>query len=138
MKNFMDENFLLEMKEELDNDIQIDQMNLLDKEFMVPTLKHKWVFRSIDLKNIKYNLEKEKKDIKAEFEKKYNEKVSLNKRESKILIDKKINEMESIKRINEKLDRLSLVIEYFEKIEKIVLNLNYDLKNINDTIKMET
>jgi hypothetical protein len=138
MKNFMDENFLLEMKEELDNDIQIDQMNLLDKEFMVPTLKHKWVFRSIDLKNIKYNLEKEKKDIKAEFEKKYNEKVSLNKRESKILIDKKINEMDSIKRINEKLDRLSLVIEYFEKIEKIVLNLNYDLKNINDTIKMET
>ena len=43
--------YLEEFKKELQEDTKIDQINLLEKQMMLPAIKHKWVARLIEKSN---------------------------------------------------------------------------------------
>jgi hypothetical protein len=50
--------------EEIREDVKIDQLNILDKQLMLPAIKHKWVSRLIEQKRHKVQLERKKKELK--------------------------------------------------------------------------
>ena len=58
------------VKSQIDEDLKLDRINLLEKQLMLPAIKHKWVSRLIENKRLKNNLENKKKEIKIELLKK--------------------------------------------------------------------
>jgi hypothetical protein len=55
---------LNKFKEEIVNDVKVDELNLLDKQMMLPSLKHKWVARLIDAKRELNALNRKKKQLR--------------------------------------------------------------------------
>ena len=124
-------------KEELDNDLKIDEINLLEKQMMLPALKHKWVARLIHFKQELNGLNKKKKEIReAVFQNL--EKEGLPPGLPKNSIDKKIESSAPMLKIQEQIQNTEIIIEYFEKIENIFKTMTYDFKNIVEITKMET
>jgi hypothetical protein len=123
--------------EEIREDVKIDQLNILDKQLMLPAIKHKWVSRLIETKRNKIMLERKKKDLK--------EQVFLKMKEEGIptgipqtALNKKLESSESIRKIDEDLKDADLVIEYLEKVEKIFSSFTYDIGNATKLMVLET
>ena len=56
--------FFEKIKHEINSDLVLDRINLLEKQLMLPAIKHKWVARLIDQKRLKSSLETKKKHLK--------------------------------------------------------------------------
>jgi len=125
-----------EYKKEIIEDTKIDQFNILDKQLMLPTIKHKWVSRLIDCKKNLNRLFKKKKDIKKIVVEQIQD--SIPKSLPKAALDIKIEGSEKVKEINDDIEKYELLVEYLEKVEKIFSSMSFDIKNATDLIKMET
>ena len=127
---------LEEYKKEIIEDTKIEQFNILDKQLMLPTIKHKWVSRLIDCKKNLNRLFKKKKDIKKIVVEQIQD--SIPKSLPKAALDIKIEGSEKVKEINDDIEKYELLVEYLEKVEKIFSSMSFDIKNATDLIKMET
>lgn len=124
-------------KKELQQDTQIDEINLTQKQLMLPAIKHKWVARLIDQKR-KFNaLNKKKKIIRAAVVTSL-EKEGMPPGLPKTALDKKIESSDAMQKINEEIEDTEIVIEYLEKVESIFRTMTYDIKNIIDINRLET
>lgn len=126
-----------EFKKELQEDTRIDEMNLLEKQMMLPAIKHKWVARLIEEKRNLNKLNRKKKELK---EKVFDtlQKNGIPTGIPKSNLEKKIESSESIIKINEDIENSEIIIEYLEKVESIFKSMTFDLKNIVEITKMET
>ena len=100
-------------QKEIAEDIKVDELSLKDKTMLVPTIKHKWVGRlmmhKVQLKKLN---DIKKKEIKRLTN---NSPIPL----SKSTLDQAINGDESIIKIQNSIERLEVIIEYLEKVEKL-------------------
>jgi hypothetical protein len=128
---------LEEFKEELQEDTKIDQINLLEKQMMLPAIKHKWVARLMDQKRKLNSLNRKKKSLRAGVLETL-EKKGLPTGIPKSALDKKIDGSEEMLKIEEEIQDTEVLIEYFEKIETIFRSMTYDMKNIVEINKLET
>jgi hypothetical protein len=124
-------------KNEISNDVKVDEINLLQKQLQLPTIKHKWAARQIEQKRHRNNLYKKKKEIKAATLIKL-EKEGIPPGMPKKSITEKIESSEIMEQINEEIEHTDLLIEYLEKVENILKTMTYDMKNIIDINKLET
>ena len=119
-------------QKEIAEDIKVDELSLKDKTMLVPTIKHKWVGRlmmhKVQLKKLN---DIKKKEIKKLTN---NSPIPL----SKATLDQAINGDESIVKIQNSIERLEVIIEYLEKVEKLTSSLTWDCKNLIDLQKLET
>jgi hypothetical protein len=127
---------LEEYKKEIIDDTKIDQINILDKQLMLPSLKHKWVSRLIDSKKNLNRLSKKKKDIKKIVLEQIQDNIP--KSIPKAALDLKIEGSEKVKDINEDIEKYELLVDYLERVEKIFSSMSFDLKTATELIKMET
>lgn len=128
-------NYIDLYNKEIIEDVHLDQLNILDQQMKLPAIRHKWVTRLILAKK---NL-KELKDKKIELKNKAVDHLkSENEKLPKIAIDQQVEKSQTIQKINEKINEEELHIEYLEKIEKILADMNFAIKNSVDLIKMET
>jgi len=120
---------------ELEKDSHIDRFNVMDKQMMLPAIKHKWVARLINHKKSKAKLkrlkEKSIQDTMDEIREKSD--VAL----SKIALERMANKTTLIEGINKKIESEELCILYLEKVENIFRSMSYDLSNIVDLMKLE-
>lgn len=124
-------------KEEIAEDTKFDQINILEKQLMLPALKHKWVSRLIEHKRQKNNLEIKRKDLKVQvFE--TLEKNGIPSGIPKASLNLKVESSEPIRKIDEEIKELNLIIEYLEKVEKIMSSITFDLGNATKIMVMET
>jgi len=121
---------------ELKNDLQIDEMNVKDKSLMTPGIKHKWVKRLIDAKIELRRQENMRELTIKELSEKLSQESPINL--SPMSTRKLVENNETYKKINENIEEQKILIEFFEKIERVVNSLTYDIKNIIDLIKIET
>ena len=128
-----------EYSKEIIEDVKVDQLNLLDKQMILPTLKHKWVFRLIDAKRSLQKLNQRKKDIKLSALELY-EKEMLNNpvKLPKTAVERKIDSSDKVKNINNEIEELELLVEYLEKVEKVFSSMSYDFSTIAKLVAMET
>jgi hypothetical protein len=127
----------IKYQEEIKEDLQIDQINLMDRQLRAPALKHKWVARLMEQKRNKNKLEKNKKELKENVLKQL-ESGGIPTGVPKASIKEKVESSDIIKKINEEIEDVNLLIEYLEKVEKIFSSITYDIRNITEITKLET
>ena len=123
-------------KEEISEDTKFDQINILEKQLMLPALKHKWVSRLIDHKRQRNSLENKKKELKVQvFE--ALQKNGMPSGIPKASLNLKVESSEPIRKIDEEIKELNLIVEYLEKVEKIMSSITFDLGNATKIMVME-
>jgi hypothetical protein len=126
---------LEKIKKELTEDTKLDELNLLEKQLILPSIKHKWVYRLIEEKRRLNSLIKKKKITKLAVLASLEEQNSIPPGVSKSSLDKRIEDSDPIQKIEEDIRDTELLIEYLEKVETIFKSMTYDLSNI---IKIQT
>lgn len=129
--------FFEKIKEEINSDLKLDRIALLEKQLMLPAIKHKWVSRLIENKRKKNHLEAKKKSIKNEVLKTLQDNGIPNSI-PKVALDKKIENSDSVLKIDQEIKETEIIIEYLEKVENICRSLTYDIKNAVELEKLET
>jgi len=124
--------------EELKEDTKLDELNLLQKQLMLPAIKHKWVARLIDQKRILNNLIRKKKLTKVAVISTLEEQNSIPPGMPKASLEKKIDSSDAIQKIDQEIEETELAIEYLEKVEQVLRSMTYDIKNIIDINRLET
>lgn len=122
--------------EELNQDTYLDEFNLKDAQLKLPGIKHKWAGRLIrsrvDLSTYK---SKRWAIINAMTDKLVEESpVTI----SRPNAQKRVVLHDSIKGIDRTIQDLECVIQFLEKIERILGSMTFDIKNICDIMKLET
>lgn len=123
--------------EEIKEDTKFDQINILEKQLMLPSIKHKWVSCLIKQKIHKNELEKKRKNLKEDVLKSLSEK-GLPTGVPKASLNLKVESSEVIKKIDDEISDLNLIIEYLEKVEKIFTSITYDIGNATKLMVLET
>lgn len=122
--------------EELKKDCFVDEINLKENALMLPAKKAKWVSRLILEKNTFNRLEKEKKTNIENLIKKIKDEAvaSISYPVLKNIAEKH----ESILEIDVKIDNSKNLIDFFEKVEKVMSSMSFDIGNIVKIVQLET
>jgi hypothetical protein len=123
--------------EEIKQDTNFDQINILDKQLMLPAIKHKWIARLMEHKRNKITLERKKKELKEQVLSKLTA-DGIPTGIPQASIRQKVESSEIIKKIDEDLKDADLIIEYLEKVEKIFSSVTYDIGNATKLMVLET
>ena len=121
--------------EDITKDLQLDDFNIKESQMRLPARKHFWVARLMEAKIKRNSLFRDKKKLKKEVVKKVitdaPAKISQSAAESAA------ERHESISKLNESISEQDAIIEYLEKVEKIMGQMHWEIKNIIDINKME-
>tara|TARA_R110002051_G_scaffold317566_1_gene398886 strand:+ start:8 stop:403 length:396 start_codon:yes stop_codon:yes gene_type:complete len=121
--------------EDITKDLQLDDFNIKESQMRLPARKHFWVARLMEAKIKRNSLFRDKKRLKKEVVKK----VILDSpvRISQSAAESAAERHESISKLNESISEQDVIIEYLEKVEKIMGHMHWEIKNIIDINKME-
>ena len=121
--------------EEIGEDLVLNDLNLKECQMRLPARKHFWVGRLIDAKIKRNDLIGEKNKLKKELVKKVIEDspVRINQTSAEAATEK----YESVAKLNKAIKEQDTIIEYLEKVEKILGNMHWEIKNVIDMNKME-
>lgn len=115
-------------------DTNLNELNLKDMAMTVVAIKHKWVGRlmrhKIDLKK----LENAKKTAISKTATALKSNVELTDTAAR----KAALGTDLVTRINTEFEKITLVVEYLEKVERMLHSMTYDIKNVIDIQKLET
>ena len=122
-------------KEEIGSDLLITDFNIKDIQLKLPSRKHFWAARLIDAKITLQNLHKRKKSLKKDL-------VGRIIAEAPVKITQQTAETaaestEELSNINDSIKEYEFIIEYLEKVERIMGGMGYDIKNIIEIQKLE-
>ena len=122
--------------EELKQDCIVDEMNLKESSLMLPAKKAKWVSRLILEKNNFNKLEKDKKkQLIVVIEKIKQEAVASI---SAPVLRNVAEKHESILEIDEKIEESKNLIDFLERVEKVMSSMSFDIGNIIKIVQLET
>ena len=120
---------------ELKPEISINKLNLDDHQTKLPSLKHKWASRYINHKRKLIKLKLEKKDLYRSLVNEHLEqspvKISISIAEKSVLNNQKLID------IDRKISEEELLLEYLDKVQNIVNNIQWDIKNLIELEKLE-
>jgi len=122
--------------EELKNDCIVDEINLKESALILPAKKAKWVSRLILEKNGLHSLQKERDTA-------LNSVMDLLKREAVVSLPKNTlrstaETHEMIIEIDRKIENSKNIIEFLERVEKIISSMSFDIGNIIKIVQLET
>ena len=121
--------------EEIGEDLVLNDLNLKQQQQRLPARKHFWVGRLIDAKIKRNDLITEKRKLKKDLVKKVIEDspVRINQTSAETAAER----YESVVKLNTSIKEQDTIIEYLEKVEKILSNMHWEIKNVIDMNKME-
>lgn len=122
--------------EELKSDCVIDEINLKESALLLPAKKAKWVSRLILEKNNLIKLENDKKNLlNSVIESlKKNSVTSLSQPVLKNLAEKDVQVMS----IDVKIEDSKNIVDFLEKVEKVITSMSFDIGNIVKIVQLET
>lgn len=123
-------------QDELKKDISIDELNMKEQSLHATTVKHKWAGRLMRHKIDLNKAEKQREKALSIVCERLSADPSI--QLSSAAIRKKAEQHETVVQIDEIIEQGKLIVEYLEKVEKIVTSMTWDLKNIIDIVKLET
>ena len=120
---------------EIGQDLVVDDFNLKEVQMRLPARKHFWVARLMDAKVEKNKLIAKKKSLKKELTKKViaDSPVKI----TPAVAEQHAERHESVVNITNLLAEYSVIVEYLEKVEKVLSAMSFDLKNIVEINKLE-
>jgi len=122
--------------DELRDDTAVDEITLKEKALILPGTKAKWVSRLINHKNNLNKLERQKPKIVNALIEKY-------KQESPIKLHlavakERAETSEELSELNQRISDEKNIVEFLEKVEKIVSSMSFDISNIVKIVQLET
>jgi len=120
---------------EVTEDLNITDFNVKESQLRAPARKHFWVARLINHKIDLERLEKKKKRITKEIALKLIDSAPM--RISVASAEKSVEQTSEIESISDQISDLKNLIEYLEKVERIMSSLTFDLGNIIKIIGLE-
>ena len=121
--------------EEMVQDTSVDNFNLLDIQMKLPAIKHKWAGRLIRSKIEISKLEKKKHAIVDAAVKQLIEQSPV--KLSVPLARNRVEDLETVVAVKEEIVNLKLIIEFLEKVERILNSMTFDIKNLTEIMKLE-
>lgn len=115
-------------KEEIGRDLALDDFNIKNVQMKLPSRKHFWVARLIDAKIELNRLFGKRKELKKQLLKKIAEESPV--RLSTQNMENMADNTDEVKAVNIKIKEFELIVEYLEKIEKILSTMHWEIKNI--------
>lgn len=122
-------------KEEIGKDLIINEFNIKDVQLKLPSRKHFWAARLIDAKITHFKLVKRKKSLKESIAKRIINEAPV--RVTQQTAEIAAESSEELQNITIEIKDYEFVIEYLEKVEKIMSGMGFDIKNILEIMKME-
>lgn len=122
-------------KEEISKDLVINEFNIKDVQLKLPARKHFWAARLIDAKITHFKLVKHKKSLKESIAKRIINEAPV--RVTQQTAEIAAESSDELQNITIKIKDYEFVIEYLEKVEKIMSGMGFDIKNILEIMKME-
>jgi len=121
--------------EAVGKDLVLDDFNMKDVQMRLPARKHFWVARLMEAKIKRGSLDREKKKLKKDITR---EVIAT----SPVKISQNVAEQaaerhESIQKLTDQIKECDLIVEYLEKVEKVMSQMSFDVKNILDIMRME-
>jgi hypothetical protein len=121
--------------DEFTKDTQLDELNLKERAMTTIAIKHKWVGRLMRHKRDFKKLEVAKRTAISKMSDKLSDGVvGL----TAVAARKAAASSDLASRITAELEQQELIIEYLEKVERILNSMSYDIKNVIDIQKLET
>ena len=121
--------------EEIGQDLVLNDLNLKQQQQRLPARKHFWVGRLIEAKIKRNKFFAQKSKLKKDLVKKVitDSPVRINQASAESAAEK----YESVVKLNNNIKEQDTIIEYLEKVEKILGNMHWEIKNVIDMNKME-
>jgi len=121
--------------EDVGKDLVLDDFNLKEAQMRLPARKHFWVARLMETKIKRGELSKKKAQLKKNITKEViaTSPVKI----SQSSAEQAAERHESLQSITSKIYECNMIIEYLEKVEKVMGQMGFDIKNIIDVQKME-
>lgn len=122
-------------KEEIGADLVVTDFNIKDVQLKLPSRKHFWAARLIDAKISLQDLQKRKKNLKKDLVKRIiaEAPVKITQQTAEIAAES----TDELTAINDSIKEYELIIEYLEKVERIMAGMGYDIRNIINIMQME-
>ena len=129
-------NLIERYKEEIERDLIINDFNIKDVQLKLPSSKHYWAARLIDAKITHHKLIKRKKALKNTIATRIiNEApVRITQQTAEIAAESS----DELQNISIEIKDYEYVIEYLEKVEKIMGGMGFDISNVIKIMAMET
>ena len=121
--------------EDIGQDLVLTDLNLKEQQQRLPARKHFWVGRLIEAKIKRNELIAKKSKLKKDLVKKVIEDSPV--RINQISAEAATEKYESVAKLNKSIKEQDTIIEYLEKVEKILGNMHWEIKNVIDMNKME-
>jgi hypothetical protein len=122
--------------EELKQFLQFDELNLKEKQLMLPGIKHRYATIYIQTKREMGALHAERKRMLRNVVDEINRESPV--KLSMIAAEKLAADHETVEEIDQKIRNNELILEICEKSERILNSASYDIKNLVELIKLET
>lgn len=116
-------------------DAKLDELNIKERAMTVVAIKHKWVGR---LMRHKIDLKKLERAKKTAITKVSATVVKSNVELTDTAAKKVALNSDLVVRINTEIEKIELIVEYLEKVERVLHSMTYDIKNVIDIQKLET
>jgi hypothetical protein len=131
-----DETVLERYGKELNDFCTINEFTVKEKQLQLPAFKHLFVGRLIRHKIYASKLKSQKEKLRSEL-------AAAAAKAAPVVLDfskveKAMESNEKIVEINNQIYYNTLIIEYLEKVEKVLSSITYDIKNIVEIMKLET
>lgn len=131
-----DEKVLEQYSKELTDFCVINEFTVKEKQLQLPAFKHLFVGRLIRHKIYGSKLKTQKEKLRTELAHAAAKASPVGLDFSKV--EKAMESNEKIVEINNQIYYNTLIIEYLEKVEKVLSSITYDIKNIVEIMKLET
>lgn len=126
---------LKQYTEEIGRDLVVTDFNIKEVQLRLPARRHFWVARLIDAKISLNNLKKKQKKLKLAIAQRIIQEapVKLTQQTAEIAAEK----TDDMQLVAEKIKEYEFIIEYLEKVERIMSSMSFDIKNIIEVQKLE-
>lgn len=121
--------------EEVEKDLVVNDFNIKETQLRLPARKHYWVARLIEAKSELQKLNDKEKKLQKKLAVKIKEEAPMHLTDK--VISTLIDEQDEMFNIKDNKRDLTNVIEYLEKVEKIMSSMGFDIKNIIELNKLE-
>ena len=122
--------------EELKQDCIVDEINLKESSLLLPAKKAKWVARLILQKNVLNKLEKERRELIQKLTDLLKEQAVVTL--SVAVLKSKAEQHEKVLEIDSKIQESKNLIDFFERVEKVMSSMSFDIGNIIKIVQLET
>lgn len=102
----------------------------------LPSIKHKWTARLIRAKRTVNEKTRAREGVIQDFINKAASVARITKTDDAIL-RKQAYKTEAVISLTQEIEDTEILIEYLEKVEKILSTMTYDIKNLIELMKME-